>query len=61
MVSGEGHTIINGVQAPLKAGETVSIPAGQRHTLFADTDLEVIEIQMGDEITGDDNHMDNLN
>lgn len=61
VVSGEGHTIINGVQAPLKAGETVSIPAGQRHTLFADTDLEVIEIQMGDEITGDDNHMDNLN
>lgn len=54
VLSGQGRTTIDGVEAPLRTGDTVTIHAGHLHTLMADTDMKVIEVQIGNEITGED-------
>lgn len=54
VIGGEGRTIVDGMEQTVKIGDTVSIAAGCKHTLIADTDLSVIEVQVGDEISKSD-------
>ena len=56
VISGEGRTIVDGMEQPVKAGDVVTIQAGCRHTIIADTELQVIEVQLGKEISVDDKH-----
>ena len=35
----------------MKAGDVVTMAAGCRHTIIADTELQVIEVQLGKEIS----------
>mgnify|MGYP002868324672 CR=1 FL=1 len=51
ILSGEGYTIIDGMKQVVRAGDTVTIAAGCVHTIFANTDMEIIEVQVGDEIS----------
>lgn len=51
IVSGEGRTIVDGMEQKVSAGDVVTMQAGCRHTLIADTDLKVIEVQLGKEIS----------
>lgn len=51
VVSGEGRTIIDGVEEHVKAGDVVTMPAGCRHTVIADTAMKIIEVQLGKEIS----------
>ena len=51
MIEGEGRTIIDGVESKVRAGDVVSMAAGTPHTIIADTDLQVIEVQLGQEIS----------
>ena len=51
VIEGEGRTIIDGVERKVKAGDVVSMAAGTPHTIIADTALQVIEVQLGQEIS----------
>ena len=51
VIEGEGRTIIDGVERKVKAGDVVSMTAGTPHTIIADTTLQVIEVQLGQEIS----------
>ena len=51
VISGEGRTIVDGMEQPVKAGDVVTMQAGCRHTIIADTELQVIEVQLGKEIS----------
>ena len=48
--SGEGRTIVDGMEQKVSAGDVVTMAAGCRHTIIADTMLQVIEVQLGKEI-----------
>ncbi len=50
VVSGEGTVIVDGMSQHVLSGDVVTIQAGCRHTLIADTDLKVIEVQIGKDI-----------
>lgn len=54
VIEGEGRTIIDGVERKVKAGDVVSMAAGTPHTIIADTALQVIEVQLGQEISVSD-------
>ena len=54
VLSGKGHTIVDGMEQNVKAGDVITMDAGCRHTVFADTELKLIEVQLGKEITVDD-------
>lgn len=51
VISGEGRTIVDGMEQNVKAGDVVTMAAGCRHTIIADTLLQVIEVQLGKEIS----------
>lgn len=51
IISGTGTSLIDGVKKRVQAGDVLTMPAGGRHTLLADTELKVIEVQIGHEIT----------
>jgi mannose-1-phosphate guanylyltransferase len=51
VLSGSGRTIVDGMEQQIGPGDVVTMEAGCRHTICADTDMEVIEIQRGKEIT----------
>lgn len=54
ILSGAGKTIIDGMEQEVKAGDTVTMAAGCKHTLIAETDLSVLEVQIGTDITETD-------
>ncbi|MEY8337997.1 sugar phosphate nucleotidyltransferase [Lachnospiraceae bacterium 62-35] len=56
VISGEGRTIVDGMEQAVRAGDVVTMAAGCRHTIIADTELEVIEVQLGREISVHDKH-----
>ena len=51
---GTGELIINGETRQVKRGDTAVIPAGTKHAIKALTELHIIEVQIGDELTEDD-------
>lgn len=51
IISGEGRTIVDGMEQKVKAGDVVTMASGCRHTIIADTELQVIEVQIGSEIS----------
>ena len=42
--------MIDGEERRVKAGDVLRMPAGCRHMLLADTELQVIEVQLGKDI-----------
>ena len=53
-VSGTGKLILDGVITPIGRGDTVYIRPGMKHAIMADTELHIIEVQLGDELTEED-------
>ena len=51
VVSGVGRTIVDGVEQNVKPGDVVTLPVGCFHTVIADTDMKIIEVQLGTEIS----------
>lgn len=51
VISGEGRAIVDGMEQPVKAGDVVTMQAGCRHTIIADSELKVMEVQLGKEIS----------
>ena len=50
VVAGEGRTIVDGMEQKVRAGDVIPMQAGCRHTVFADTELKLIEVQLGQNI-----------
>lgn len=48
VLSGEGMTIVDGMEQLVHPGDVVTIAAGCKHTLKAITDMRVVEVQIGD-------------
>lgn len=51
VIGGRGRTIVDGVERSVGAGDVIQMPAGMPHTILADTKLQVIEVQIGSEIS----------
>lgn len=51
VISGEGRTVADGMEQKVKVGDVITMSAGCRHTVFADTELQLIEVQLGKEIS----------
>ncbi len=54
IISGKGRTIVDGMEQPVKAGDVITMQAGCRHTVIADTALQLIEVQLGTDISVSD-------
>lgn len=51
VIAGEGRTIVDGVERKVKVGDVITMPAESRHTVIAETELQIIEVQLGTEIS----------
>ncbi len=51
VVSGRGRAVVDGKEQPVSTGDVVVMPEGCRHTVVADTELKLIEVQLGKEIS----------
>ena len=51
VLSGEGTTIVDGMEQNVSAGDVITMSAGCRHTIIARTELKIIEVQLGREIS----------
>jgi mannose-1-phosphate guanylyltransferase len=51
VISGKGRTIVDGMEQNVEAGDVITMQAGCRHTVIAETDLNIIEVQIGREIS----------
>ncbi len=51
VVSGRGKTIVDGMEQYISAGDVITMKAGCRHTVIAKTELKLVEVQIGKEIT----------
>lgn len=56
VVFGTGRTIVDGMEQPVKVGDVITMRAGCRHTVVADTELQLIEVQLGKDISVRDKH-----
>lgn len=54
VVSGKGRAVVDGMEQILRTGDVVTIAAGCKHTVEAIIDLDIIEVQLGDEISVSD-------
>lgn len=54
IISGNGKVITNGKEQLISAGDVISIKAGVKHTVIADTQIKIIEIQIGRDISAAD-------
>jgi len=56
ILSGKGKTIVEGMEQPVGPGDVITIEAGCKHTIIAETELKVMEVQLGEEISVHDKH-----
>ena len=54
IVSGTGIATVNDRKYELHSGDTIQLPIGCKHTIYAKTDLQLIEVQAGKDITEKD-------
>lgn len=54
MILGQGRTIIDGMEQVVISENMVTIAAGCVHIMILDTDMDVIDVQIGEEISLED-------
>ena len=47
VISGRGQTVVDGMKQSIKTGDVITMSAGCRHTVTAETELKLIEVQLG--------------
>lgn len=50
ILSGRGRTVVDGYEQTVKAGDVITINAGCRHTVIAEDELKIVEVQLGEAI-----------
>ena len=53
-IAGTGKTVVDGMEQEFTVGDVVTMQAGCRHTVFAVTELQLIEVQLGEDINVQD-------
>ena len=56
ILSGSGRTIVDGMEEQVKPGDVITMEAGCKHTVIAETAMQIIEVQLGKEINVHDKH-----
>ena len=51
VVEGKGTTVVDGMRQNISVGDVITMQAGCRHTVIADTMLKLVEVQLGKEIS----------
>lgn len=51
VIAGTGRTIVDGMEQCVDVGDVITMQAGCRHTIIADSQMKLIEIQLGKEIS----------
>lgn len=51
VLSGTGKTVVDGKEQKVKTGDVITMKAECKHTVVADTELKLIEVQLGKDIT----------
>ena len=51
VISGTGITIVDGAAKNVSVGDVITMSAGCKHMVIAKTELQLIEVQIGDEIS----------
>ena len=54
VISGNGRALVDGMENRVTPGDVITMSAGCRHTIFAETELKLIEVQLGREISVED-------
>ena len=54
VMSGEGIAVLDGQQREVHAGDVIQMTAGMKHTVIAQTELKIIEVQIGTDISVED-------
>ena len=54
VISGRGRAVVDDKVIAVKTGDVITMEAGEKHTIIADTELKVIEVQLGLDIRVDD-------
>lgn len=54
IVEGYGRTVVDGMEQTVQAGDVITMQAGCKHMIMADTQLKLIEVQLGKEISVND-------
>lgn len=54
IVSGQGKTFVDGIEQLVNPGDVITIRSGCKHTIFSITDMVLIEVQIGDNISASD-------
>lgn len=54
IVSGSGKTMVDGMSQHVHSGDVIAMAAGCRHTILAEEDMKIIEVQLGEEISVSD-------
>ncbi|MBR1910051.1 MAG: cupin domain-containing protein, partial [Lachnospiraceae bacterium] len=54
VISGTGTALIDDETIPVRPGDVLTMKAGQKHKVEAETELKIIEVQIGDEISVQD-------
>lgn len=56
VVKGQGRTIVDGMEQIIKAGDVITMASGCKHMVVADSELEMVEVQLGEDISSKDKH-----
>ena len=54
VIAGHGRAVMDGVEQVVMAGDVITMKSGSKHTIFADTELKLIEVQLGKDISVQD-------
>jgi mannose-1-phosphate guanylyltransferase len=61
VVSGTGKTVVDGIEQHVSTGDVITMKARCKHTIIAETELKLVEVQIGQEITVHDKRKYPLN
>lgn len=54
ITAGTGYAVVDGMEQKVAAGDVIAINAGCKHTIRAETEMKLIELQLGKEISAHD-------
>lgn len=54
VIEGKGRTVVDGMEQNVSAGDVITMSAGCKHTVIADTEMKLMEVQLGSEISASD-------
>lgn len=50
VIAGNGRTVVDGFEQLVRAGDVITMSAGCRHMITAETELKLVEVQLGEDI-----------